>query len=230
MVASWGWGFYLDHYELLYSTQGVVYGAGYTADHVTRIAFWIMTGAAVVLCALLVLNFFRPRSRAIVYLSGIYVALYFIGVWLLPALFQRFVVQPNELARETPYLKNNIGFTRRAYVLDAIQETSYPALSDLTSEMIARNEDTIQNISLWDWRPLLQMYQQAQEIRLYYQFYQADVGRYHLPDGYHQVVLSTRELSAELPAQAQTWVNQRLQFTHGYRFGHEDEAPRKRPA
>jgi uncharacterized protein len=217
LVASWGWGFYLDHYELLYSTQGVVYGAGYTADHVTRIAFWMMAGASAALCALLMLNLFRPRLRAIVLIgSGIYVALYLIAVLLLPALFQRFVVQPNELARETPYLQDNIGFTRRAYGLDVIQETSYPALSDLTSEMIARNEDTIQNVRLWDWRPLLQMYQQAQEIRLYYQFYQADVGRYHLPDGYHQVILSTRELSAELPAQAQTWVNQKLQFTHGY--------------
>lgn len=216
LVATWGWGFYLDHYDLLYSTQGVVYGAGYTADHVTRIAFWIMAGAAAALCALLALNVFRPRFRAIVIGSGIYVGLYFIAVWLAPALFQRFMVQPNELALETPYLRNNINFTRKAYGLDAIQETSYPALSDLTAEVIARNQDTIQNIRLWDWRPLLQMYQQAQEIRLYYQFYQADVDRYHLADGYHQVMLSARELSAELPAEAQTWVNQKLQFTHGY--------------
>jgi hypothetical protein len=42
-----------------------------------------------------------------------------------------------------------------------------------------------------------------------------DVDRYHLADGYHQVMLSTRELAAELPAKAQTWVNQNLQFTHG---------------
>ena len=126
-------------------------------------------------------------------------ALYVIAVWLVPALFQRFMVQPNELARETPYLKNNIEFTRKAYSLDAIQETSYPALADLTPEVIARNQDTIQNIRLWDWRPLLQMYQQAQEIRLYYQFYQVDVDRYHLPDGYHQVMLSARELSAGTP-------------------------------
>jgi hypothetical protein len=216
LIASLGWGFYLDHYELLYSTQGVVYGAGYTADHVTRIAFWIMVGAAAALCALLVLNIFRPRFRAIGIGSGIYVALYFIAVLLVPALFQRFAVQPNELARETPYLKSNIEFTRKAYSLDTIQDTSYPALSDLTSEMIARNQDTIQNIRLWDYRPLLQMYQQAQEIRLYYQFYQVDVDRYHLPDGYHQVMLSSRELSAQLPAEAQTWVNQKLQFTHGY--------------
>ena len=216
LVASFGWGFYLDHYELLYSTQGVVYGAGYTADHVTRIAFWIMTAAAAALCALLVLNIFRSRFRAIAIGCGLYVALYFIAVLLAPALFQRFMVQPNELARETPYLKNNIELTRKAYSLDTIQETSYPALAELTPEVIARNQDTIQNIRLWDWRPLLQMYQQAQEIRLYYQFYQADVDRYHLPDGYHQVMLSARELSAELPAAAQTWVNQKLQFTHGY--------------
>ena len=216
LVASWGWGFYLDHYELLYSTQGVVYGAGYTADHVTRIALWIMVGAAAALCALLALNIFRPRVRAVVIGFGAYVALYIIAVLLVPALFQRFMVQPNELARETPYLTNNIAFTRKAYSLDAIQETSYPALADLTSEVIARNQDTIQNIRLWDYRPLLQMYQQAQEIRLYYQFYGVDVDRYHLPDGYHQVMLSSRELSAELPAEAQTWVNQKLQFTHGY--------------
>ena len=216
LIASFGWGFYLDHYELLYSTQGVVYGAGYTADHVTRIAFWIMVGAAAALCALLVLNIFQPRFRAIKIGSGIYVALYFIAVLLVPTLFQRFAVQPNELARETPYLKNNIEFTRKAFGLDAIQDTSYPALSDLTSDVIARNQDTIQNIRLWDYRPLLQMYQQAQEIRLYYQFYQVDVDRYHLPDGYHQVMLSSRELSAQLPAEAQTWVNQKLQFTHGY--------------
>ena len=216
LIASFGWGFYLDHYELLYSTQGVVYGAGYTADHVTRIALWIMVGAAAALCALVVLNIFRPRFRAIGIGSGIYVALYFIAVLLVPALFQRFAVQPNELARETPYLKNNIEFTRKAFGLDAIQDTSYPALSDLTSDVIARNQDTIQNIRLWDYRPLLQMYQQAQEIRLYYQFYQVDVDRYHLPDGYHQVMLSSRELSTQLPAEAQTWVNQKLQFTHGY--------------
>ncbi len=215
LVASWGWGFYLDLYELVYSTLGVVYGAGYTADHVIRVVLWLMVGASAALCALLVLNAFRPRFKALAAGAGSYAALY-LGYLLLPSLVQRFRVQPNELELETPYLKNNIEFTRKAYGLDAIQETSYPALSDLTAEVIGRNQDTIQNIRLWDWRPLLQMYQQAQEIRLYYQFYQADVDRYHLADGYHQVMLSARELSAELPAEAQTWVNQKLQFTHGY--------------
>ena len=215
LVATLGWGYYLDRYDLLYSTMGVVYGVGYTADHVTMIALWIMIGASAAACALLVLNFFRPRWKAMAIGVGAYMTLYALGIVLVPALFQKFVVQPNELALETPYLTSNIEFTRKAYKLDAIQETSYPALADLTPEVIARNQGTIQNIRLWDARPLLQTYEQTQAIRLYYEFYNVDVDRYHLPDGYHQVMLATRELSAELPAKAQTWMNQNLQFTHG---------------
>ena len=175
-----------------------------------------MVAVSAAACALLVFNFFRPRFSALLVGSGIYVALYVVGILLLPVVFQKFFVQPSELALETPYLKNYIEFTRKAYQLEAIQETSYPALADLTPAVIARNEDTIQNIRLWDSRPLLQTYQQTQAIRLYYQFYNVGVDRYHLADGYHQVMLATRELSPELPAKAQTWVNQYLQFTHGY--------------
>ena len=175
-----------------------------------------MVGVSAVACALLALNFFRPRLKMLAVGAGVYVALWIIGVSLVPLVFQKFVVQPSELALETPYLKNYIEFTRKAFQLDKIQETSYPALADLTPAVIARNQDTIQNIRLWDARPLLQTYQQTQAIRLYYQFYNVDTDRYHLADGYHQVMLSARELSPELPAKAQTWVNQYLQFTHGY--------------
>jgi uncharacterized membrane protein (UPF0182 family) len=216
LVADAGFGFYLDHYELVYSTLGVVYGAGYAADHVTRIALWVMVAVSTVACLLLALNVLLRRFSALLVGSGIYIAFYVVGVLLLPTVFQKFLVQPSELALETPYLKHYIDFTRKAYQLDGIQETSYPALPDLTPAVLARNEDTIQNVRLWDSRPLLQTYEQTQAIRLYYQFYDVGVDRYHLADGYHQVMLSTRELAQELPAKAQTWVNQRLQFTHGY--------------
>jgi uncharacterized membrane protein (UPF0182 family) len=215
LAAAFGWGYYLDRYGLLYSTTGVVYGVGYTAAHVTMIALWIMIGVSAAACALFVLTFFRPRWKALAIGAGVYVALYVVAILAVPALFQTFVVQPNELKLETPYLKSYIEFTRKAYKLDVIREMSYPAMEELTPEAIARNQGTIQNIRLWDARPLLQTYQQTQAIRLYYQFYNVDVDRYHLADGYHQVMLSTRELSAELPAKAQTWVNQNLQFTHG---------------
>jgi len=172
-----------------------------------------ISGAA---CVLLAFNAFRRQFSALLVGSVIYVVLYLVAVQLLPAAFQKFRVQPNELALESPYLRHYIDFTRKAYQLDAIEEIAYPALPDLTAAVVARNEDTIQNIRLWDARPLLQTYAQTQAIRLYYQFYDVGVDRYHLPDGYHQVMLSTRELAQELPEQAQTWVNQRLQFTHGY--------------
>ena len=216
LVANFGWGFYLDHYELLYSTQGVVYGAGYTADHVTRPALWIMVGVSTLACALLVFNFFRPRLMTLAVGTGVYAAVWTVGVVVAPLICQKFLVQPSELALETPYLKHSIESTRKAFQLDTIQETSYPALADLTPAVLARNADTIQNIRLWDSRPLLETFQQTQAIRLYYQFYNVDTDRYHLADGYHQVMLSARELSPELPAQARTWVNEYLQFTHGY--------------
>ena len=158
LVANWAFGLCLDHYELVYSTTGVVYGAGFTADHVTRIALWIMVAVSVMACALLALNVFRPRLRALVVGAGVYLAVYVVGILLVPAIFQKFVVQPSELAFETPYLKHYIESTRKAYDLDSIQETSYPALADLTPAVLARNQDTIENIRLWDARPLLQMY------------------------------------------------------------------------
>jgi uncharacterized membrane protein (UPF0182 family) len=216
LAGTLGWGYYLDRFDLLYSTRGVVYGVGYTAAHVTLPALWVMIAVSAAACLFLVLNFFRPRWKAMAIGAVAFGALYIIAVMIIPALFQKIVVQPNELSLETPYLKNYIEFTRKAYNLDAIQETAYPAMTDLTPAVLARNQDTIQNIRLWDKRPLLQTYEQTQAIRLYYQFYGVHVDRYHLADGYHQVMLSTRELSPELPAQAQTWVNQNLEFTHGY--------------
>ena len=215
LLANFGWGFILDHYDLVYSTLGVVHGAGYAAAHVTRAAYWVMTGASTLACVLLAIGFFRARTKLVVTGVVVYAALYLVAVMALPSLFETFMVKPNELSLETPFLNHYIEFTRKAYKLDGIQETAYPALSDLTPDVIERNQDTIQNIRLWDSRPLLQTYQQTQAIRLYYQFYNVDVDRYRLADGYHQVMLASRELASQLPSEAQTWVNETLQFTHG---------------
>jgi uncharacterized membrane protein (UPF0182 family) len=141
-----------------------------------------MVALSIVACVLLGVNVFRRRLRPLLLVSSGYVVIYLIAVVVIPGLFQKFVVQPSELAYETPYLKSYIDYTRRAYDLTNVQETSYPALTDLTPAVIARNQDTIENIRLWDARPLLQMYQQTQAIRLYYEFYDVGVDRYHLAD------------------------------------------------
>ena len=95
LVANFGWGFYLDHYELVYSTLGVVYGAGYAADHVTGVALWFMVGVSAAACALLVFNFFRPRLRMLAVGAGAYLALWIVGLALLPFVFEKYFVQPS---------------------------------------------------------------------------------------------------------------------------------------
>jgi uncharacterized membrane protein (UPF0182 family) len=215
-IGSWMWGYYLDRFELLYSSIGVVYGVGYTAYNITRISLWIMFFASLALGVYVLLNLWGRRFKKILLGAGVYFVLYFVVITLLPGLVQKFKVEPSELELETPYLKHNINFTRKAFQLDKIEVKTYPALSDLTFDQISSHQETIQNIRLWDWRPLLQTYRQTQEIRLYYEFYGVDVDRYHMEDGYHQVMLSARELAPELPEKARTWVNEYLQFTHGY--------------
>ncbi len=216
LLGTWAWGYYLDRFELLYSTRGVVYGVGYTAYNVTRISLWVMFFASIALAVLILINLFLRRFRIMLVGVGGYLLLYFVALILLPGLVQKFKVAPSELELETPYLTHNIDFTRKAFQLDQVQEKGYPSLTDLTSNDLSKNQETIDNIRLWDWRPILETYRQTQEIRLYYQFYEVDVGRYRLDDGYHQVMLSARELAPELPAKARTWVNEYLQFTHGY--------------
>jgi uncharacterized membrane protein (UPF0182 family) len=129
---------------------------------------------------------------------------------------QALFVDPNELARERPYLEHNIAGTRRAFGIDAVDERAYPATSDLVMRDIETNRETVRNIRLWDYRPLLVALRQIQQIRLYYRFYDVDVDRYRLADGYLQTMLAARELTSELPERADTWVNHHLQFTHGY--------------
>ena len=133
-----------------------------------------------------------------------------------PSLFQSFWVKPDELKLESRYIANNIEFTRFGFALDRISGAPFPTKGTLTPEIIAANQVTIQNIRWWDPRPLLDTYRQLQEIRLYYDFRDIDVDRYEIEGNYRQVMLAARELNqSKLPADAQTWINQRFKFTHG---------------
>jgi len=133
-----------------------------------------------------------------------------------PALFQRFYVKPSELQLEAPYIGRNIGLTQEAYNLRQIEVKPFPAEQGLTFASLEANRATVDNIRLWDWRPLMDTYAQLQEIRTYYKFLDVDIDRYRLGDTYQQVMLSARELDpALLSPNAQTWVNLHLLFTHG---------------
>jgi uncharacterized protein len=207
----------LDVYELVYSTRGVTYGASYADVRAEMPALYIMAAVAVISAGLIVVSALVSSLRPAVTGLGAWALVAVVGGLLFPNFVESFEVKPNQLEKERPYVENGIALTRRAFGLDAIQETFYPFEEAVTAEDIRNNPETIRNIRLWDHRPLRETLNQIQSIRSYYTFDDVDVDRYTLNGSYQQVMLGVRELYRQgLPAQAQTWVNQRLKFTHGY--------------
>jgi uncharacterized membrane protein (UPF0182 family) len=209
--------FWLKRYSLLYSTSGVVFGAGYTDVHARLLVYWVTSIIALSVAVLLILSIGRRSYRLpIVGIVSFFAALVLLNS-IYPWFVQKFIVEPNELTKEKPYIANNIRFTQNAYHLNDVQRQNYNAEAQLNRQVLQENQPTIRNIRLWDYRPLLGTYRQIQEIRLYYQFQNVDVDRYTLNGNYQQVMLSGRELAySQLSQEAKTWVNQRLKYTHGY--------------
>ena len=199
------WSYVLDRYLLLYNDNGVVVGAGYTDVHVELPALWLLIGLAAVGAIAAWANVRLRRIRLLIAAPVLVFGGAFLFAELIPGLFERFFVKPNELQLETPYIRQNIAFTREAYNLGQIAVKPFPAEQDLTFQSLKDNSGTIDNIRLWDWQPLMDTYAQLQEIRTYYRF--LDVDRYNLGDSYQQVTLAARGLDpSRLSADAQTWV------------------------
>ena len=128
-----------------------------------------------------------------------------------------FIVKPNELVREQPYIAHNIELTRQAYGLDRVAQREFPAETTVEAADPANNQATLQNIRLWDWRALQDTLRQIQEIRTYYDFPDIDIDRYEIDGTIRQVMLATRELNVEkLPESSRNWINEKLIYTHGY--------------
>ncbi|HHS98524.1 MAG TPA: UPF0182 family protein [Chloroflexi bacterium] len=211
-----GLQFQLSRLAILDSARGVVFGAGYTDVHARLPLYHVYTGVSFLLGVTL-LAYAYLRWRWPFYAALLLTVLVVIAGSLYPALLQRYVVAPNELAMERPYIEHNITFTRYAFGLTDVKEYDFPATGSLTPEALEAEALTLRNIRLWDWRPLLTTYGQLQEIRLYYAFNDVDVDRYVIGGELREVMLAARELEVDqLPEQAQTWVNRHLVFTHGY--------------
>ena len=217
IVLILAWGFYLKMYGLLYSTQGPAFGASYTDIHIKVLGYKVLIIVSLGLALMLSYNFFKPSTRLILLSGGIWLGAVVVFAALLPILVQKFVVEPNELTKESPYISYNINHTRKAYNLDKIKEVDFTVGDELSAKNIKKHDVTIQNIRVWDERPLIQTYRQIQSIRLYYDFNNVDVDRYLINNKLRQVMLAARELVVnQLPPQANTWVNRHLIYTHGY--------------
>lgn len=209
-------GFWLDRYEILYSPRGIVFGATYTDVHATLPmlgALAVLAALAAVACAAQTMH---PGLRLLAGAAAALLVVWIVGLGMYPAFLQRLRVAPNELAAERPYLEANIRMTRAAYGLDRIQEKEFPADESLDARALARNEVTLKNIRLWDYRPLLRTFAQLQEIRTYYKFQDIDNDRYVVNGEYRQLMLSPRELSYQHLQGGRNWINEHLTYTHGY--------------
>jgi uncharacterized membrane protein (UPF0182 family) len=217
LLALVGVRFWLERFELVYSPRGVIYGAGYTEVYASLPVLGALAVLAALCAAACLVQIARPGLRIVT--GGILVLLvvWVAGLGLYPSLLQRFRVTPNELAAERPFIEHSIRMTRQAYGLDRIEESEFPADETLDARALARNGPTIDNIRLWDHRPLLRTFAQLQEIRPYYKFVDVDNDRYTLNGNYLQLMLSPRELSYQhLQTRGGSWINEHLSFTHGY--------------
>ena len=211
------WGYRLDMFQLLYSSRGVAFGASYTDIHAQLFGLKALSLITIVLAIFIFINIFIKKTKLII---GGVVTLFIASLLLntiYPGLVQQYQVEPNEVAKEAPYIEYNIEFTKKAYNLDEIEKRDFDFKEDLTYDDILSNKTTINNIRLWDNRPLKTTYGQLQGIRSYYSFNDIDIDRYQIDGETRQVMLGARELSQQLLSnRAKTWVNKRLNYTHGF--------------
>lgn len=207
-------GTYLSLYSLLLGESGPVFGAGFT-DATIIVPILHISVFIYGLAAFLAL-FYGVSGRILPLLGAIFLTVVVgFASTAIPAVFQKLIVAPNELVKETPFIKNNIAASRKAYGLDQVEEREITANKPITASDIEANNLTIKNVRLWDREPLLSTFSQIQEIRTYYEFISVDNDRYQIGNELRQIMLSPRELSSDsLPNK--NWINEQLTFTHGY--------------
>ncbi len=208
--------YYLYRFDMLSREGNNFVGVGYTEAYARIPALNIMIVVAAICALLMLVNMWRRT----IYLPLVAVALIIVvgalaqGAY--PAFVQRFQVEPNELALETPFIANHINATRKAFGVDNVEEVQFPPRGKVTAADVASAPVTMNNLRLWDYRPLKQVYSQRQAIRSYYQIHDVDVDRYWLDGQQRQVMISARELNIESFSGEQQWVNKHLTYTHGY--------------
>jgi uncharacterized membrane protein (UPF0182 family) len=208
---------YVSRYSLLFDENNLFSGVRYVDDKIIIPGLWFVIAALLLGSLIAAANIRAGRIRNLGLAVAIPALTYAVAGGLAPFYVSTFVVRPNELVREKPYIKNNIEFTRKAYGLDHIEEVPFePRVTNAVFDPTA-HADTLDNVRLWDWRALQSTLRQIQEIRTYYDFPDIDVDRYVIGGKQQAVMLAARELSLnKLPAGSQNWVNERLIYTHGY--------------
>jgi uncharacterized membrane protein (UPF0182 family) len=208
---------YLGRFEQLLGDHTIFGGVTYTDAHVTLNGLLVVCAALVVGAVIAAVNAARVSEgrwlvAAILPAAVCYVVLQGVG-WYVSS----FIVKPNELVREKPYIVYNTSSTRQAFGLDRVTQREFPAETTVDAADPANNQATLRNIRLWDWHALQDTLRQIQEIRTYYDFPDIDIDRYDIDGTSREVMLASRELNVDkLPESSRNWINEKLIYTHGY--------------
>lgn len=208
---------YVGRFDHLLDHHTIFDGVTYTDAHVTITGLLLVSAALVLGAVIAAINAMRRSGGFLLLASIIPAVVCYAGLGLVGWYVSSFLVKPNELVREQPYIARNIEFTRRAYGLDRFQRHEFPAETTVEATDPANNQPTLQNIRLWDWQALQDTLRQIQEIRTYYDFPDIDIDRYEIDGSMRQVMLAARELNVDkLPESSRNWINEKLIYTHGY--------------
>jgi uncharacterized membrane protein (UPF0182 family) len=206
----------LAAYDLVYSTRGIVYGAGYTDVHVYIPLYTVLMIFCLIAALGMLLFGLTKKIKPFLITIALFVIIA-VGGNVYGLIIQNYVVSPNEFTKEETYIADNIEYTRMAYGLNNIQVKQFSVSQDITAQDIIDNETTIKNIPINDYSPTLDAYNSLQSIRSYYQFNDTDVDRYYVNGQYTQVFISAREINTDnLTSEAQTWINKYMKYTHGF--------------
>jgi len=212
------WRVLLSRYPYLWDDHQTFSGVTYTeANYLLPGFLWVSVALTLAAAISLVNAFALRRVRLSIIGLAIPFIVFVIATIIVPAYVTNFIVKPNELGRETPYIEQNIIWTRRAFGVDRIEQRSFDAEISNEAFALQDNRATLDNIRLWDWRALKDTLTQIQAIRTYYDFTDVDVDRYKIGGEKRQMMLATREINEEkLPPSSRNWVNEKLIYTHGY--------------
>jgi uncharacterized protein len=208
---------YLGRFERLFQDGTIFAGVTYTDAHVTLNGMLVVCVALIVGAAMAGICAISALRRRWLVASVVPAIVCYVIVAVVGWYVSSFIVKPNQLVRERPFIAHNIEMTRRAYALDRIELHPFPADSGIEAVDPLNNQTTLENIRLWDWRALQDTLRQIQAIRTYYDFPDIDIDRYQIGSSVRQMMLATRELNVDkLPASSRNWINEKLIYTHGY--------------
>ena len=208
---------YISRFERLLDNHTIFGGVTYTDAHIILTGMLVVSVALILGALIAFVNAVRvPRGRWLI-AAVLPAVVFYLALQVIAWYVNSFIVKPNELVREKPYIVFNTAMTRQAYGLNEVTQREFPAETTVEAADAANNQATLQNIRLWDWRALQDTLRQIQEIRTYYDFPDIDIDRYNIDGTTREVMLAARELNIEkLPESSRNWINERLIYTHGY--------------